>query len=442
VQQWLGFGTLTLVTSGYLLANLMGEVTAHRTAFLPGTTTGGHHQIESACESCHTPFGGVNNDACLTCHAEELRVADDSHPMAKFTDPRNADRLLKLDATQCVTCHREHTPGIVRPMGVTLPDDYCVLCHEEVGRDRPSHKDLAFTTCATSGCHNYHDNSALYEDFLVAHASEPVLRPQPRVAVRERSAAVTGGSVMARVRLDADAGRDLADPQHVASWEAAAHARAGVNCSGCHVPSSGPDAGNWLPRPAERECASCHASEVTGFGAGRHGMRQAAGLGRMTPAQARLPMKVTARNHDLSCGSCHQAHEFDTADAAVDACLVCHDDSHSRAYRRSPHATLWALEKSGEAPAGSGVSCATCHMPRRQQKVDGKTVVTVQHNQNDNLRPNEKMLRTVCLDCHGLGFSVDALADPSLIAANFSGRPVRSVAGIDMATKRLTTKSK
>ena len=45
------------------------------------------------------------------------------------------------------------------------------------------------------------------------------------------------------------------------------------------------------------------------------------------------------------------------------------------------------------------------------------------HNQNDNLRPNEKMIRSVCLDCHGLQFSLDALTDTRLIEANFTGKP-------------------
>jgi hypothetical protein len=62
--------------------------------------------------------------------------------------------------------------------------------------------------------------------------------------------------------------------------------------------------------------------------------------------------------------------------------------------------------------------------------------VVVQHNQSLNLRPNEKMTRTVCLACHGLGFSLDALADPRLIASNFTGRPRHRIASIDMAARR------
>ena len=69
--------------------------------------------------------------------------------------------------------------------------------------------------------------------------------------------------------------------------------------------------------------------------------------------------------------------------------------------------------------------------------VCGVTRVLVQHNQNANLRPNDKMLRSVCMSCHGLGFSMDALADPEMRRRNFNGRPGRHVTSLEMAEKRL-----
>jgi hypothetical protein len=332
---------------------------------------------------------------------------------------------------------------MVRPMGVTRPDDYCVTCHADVGTERSSHEGMAFTTCATAGCHNYHDNTALYEDFLAAHAGEPPLQAHPRVATRDLRLAIAvqeGAPVPQVPRLASDGPRDAADPRHVASWEAAVHARAGVNCSGCHTGGGASGTAAWVTRPDEQVCASCHRSEVDGFGSGRHGMRVANGLPRLTVAMARVPMKQPPAVHELRCSSCHPAHSYDTQTAAVEACLGCHDDRHSRAYLRSPHYALLLQERAGEAAAGTGVSCATCHLPRMRRQVEGRTIVTVQHNQNDNLRPNEKMVRSVCLDCHGLGFAIDALADPRLITSNFTGTAVRSVAGIDMATTRLMSK--
>jgi formate-dependent nitrite reductase cytochrome c552 subunit len=165
-------------------------------------------------------------------------------------------------------------------------------------------------------------------------------------------------------------------------------------------------------------------------------MRLAQNLSPMTPAQARLPMKPEAAHRELSCVSCHGAHEFNTRSAAVDACLSCHNDDHSRSYQRSKHFALWFNETTGEAPADSGVSCATCHLPREKSERGGQATVRVQHNQNANLRPNEKMIRSVCLDCHGLEFSLDALADAALIRTSFIGRPARHVESLDLAVQR------
>jgi hypothetical protein len=59
----------------------------------------------------------------------------------------------------------------------------------------------------------------------------------------------------------------------------------------------------------------------------------------------------------------------------------------------------------------------------------------VDHNQSANLSPNSKMLRSACLHCHGLGFSINALADRQLIDKNFNGAPGVHVESIDLALK-------
>ncbi|MCY3857067.1 MAG: ammonia-forming cytochrome c nitrite reductase subunit c552, partial [Rhodospirillales bacterium] len=104
----------------------------------------------------------------------------------------------------------------------------------------------------------------------------------------------------------------------------------------------------------------------------------------------------------------------------------------TRAYFGSPHHRLWQAELAGAAPPGAGVTCATCHLPRTEER--GK--FATDHNQNTTLRPNEKMIRPVCLDCHGLGFSLDALADVRLIERNFNGTPAVHVESIEWAVRR------
>jgi mono/diheme cytochrome c family protein len=452
---WIWWGALTLTLGGYLSAGLLMKSAASnpllapaREFFLPGKTSHGHFQIELACESCHkSPFAGREGlqESCERCHGQELKDAVDKHPRSKFTDPRNADLLEKLDATLCVTCHVEHRPEITGPMGVTLAGDFCFNCHQDIAKDRPSHQGMAFNTCNSAGCHKFHDNRALYEDFLVKHMGEPALRERKELRARNfrEVAAEFPGYPAERFPLKPqtapDARADLmTSKEAVGDWLATAHARSGVNCSGCHqVEKEG--AKGWVKRPDHQVCAACHEPETRGFLAGKHGMRLAEGLSPMTPGRARQPMHAKARGAELGCASCHSAHRFDTKKAAVEACVGCHRDEHTAAYERSPHYALWKKELAGELPAGSGVSCASCHLPRDEYRVPGMDAkrVLVQHNQSDNLRPNEKMIRPVCMSCHGLGFSTDSLADAKLVKDNFSGTPAARVKSLDMVAERM-----
>jgi hypothetical protein len=447
VMLWAAWALGVLGGSLYLWTRLSGP---DRLVFLPGETTSGHHQIEAACDACHAgPFAGRDSmqQKCEGCHLAALEEGRDSHPQSKFTDPRNADRTALLDARYCVTCHVEHRPERTHAMGLTIPEDYCVLCHRDIAVERPTHDDVAFNTCASSGCHNFHDNRSIYEDFLLRHAEAPDLLDERELPARN-FASIAGllsdypRAVFPLTRLgagDADAPAAAeTDSRLLEDWSGTAHAASGVNCTACHASGDG-----WTDRPDYDICATCHANESAGFLEGRHGMRlDAARLGMslspMTTDAARLPMAPDARTDTVDCGSCHGAHRFDTAYATVDACLGCHADQHSRAYVGSPHHELLERARAGLQPAETAVTCATCHLPRAELSYDygAYTHVLIEHNQNDNLRPNDKMLRSVCLDCHGLGFSIDALADRRLIDSNFDGRPQVHVESIDFAVER------
>ena len=424
-----------------------------RSWLLPGQTSHGHYQIELACTACHAgafPSRDDVQEKCESCHAKDLKAADDSHPRAKFTDPRNADRAALLDATYCVTCHVEHKPDITQRAGVTLPRDYCVICHKDIAKDRPSHTGMAFTTCTDAGCHNYHDNTALYEDFLVRHAGVGRMQDDPAVLARDLRVVLEElgdypsdtWPPVALSRAEADAGDRLPAGADVhADWAASAHAQSGVNCSACHVPvaeqGGDPAAATWIAKPTEKACVQCHGAEVNGFLAGKHGMRLKAGLPAMTPAQARHPMKPERQHDALGCTSCHGSHRFDTGHAAVKACASCHDDEHTRAYFASPHARTVAAVARGEAAPETAVTCATCHLPRvAHDTPDFVRRTLVDHAQGANLTPPIKMARQVCLACHGLGYAIDALADAPLRAANFPHAPTRQVRSIDMAVSR------
>lgn len=452
---WLLWIMLTVPAGLFVLVVIVYG--GNRSFLLIGKTSSGHHQIELACDACHTSvFGGaeVLQEACVNCHGAELKLANDAHPKSKFTDPRNADRTAILDARYCVTCHQEHRPKITRAMGVTLPNDFCFHCHHDIAEDRPSHKGLKFTTCASSGCHNFHDNRALYQDFLEKHAGETDQLTTQRTALiaflkNKENAIKVPRALMA---ADADAPAEhKRDEAIVTDWAADAHARSGVNCSDCHGTKAEP--GRFIASPGLDICQGCHTKQAQTFTEGKHGMRlreglrasndgpfglfKAKALASMTPAEARLPMKADAAHATLNCSSCHSPHRYDLKAAAVESCAGCHDDRHTRAYFGSMHYELFTAEMKGAQPPGSGVSCATCHMPIVETRdEDGRKLSIVTHNQNDNLRPSDKMVRSVCASCHGLQFTLDSLADAELVAKNFTGKPTVRIESIEWAQRR------
>jgi len=446
---WILWGIITISITVFLSYSMFVD-TSDKTVFLPGDTSHGHYQIEMACSACHTDSYTNEKEmqkACVTCHAEELKQIEDSHPKSKFTNPRNADRVAKLDARQCVTCHAEHNPEITNEMGVTVPADVCIVCHQDIADDRPSHKGMDFMTCASAGCHNFHDNKALYEDFLLKHAGEKnhldiIKHKEKDIHSRIQYSRQYPVKEYPVKKLTAD-DKDIPDGIHVdqkiiEQWSVTAHAESGVNCGACHLEG---ETNKWVNKPSQEICANCHNDESKGFLESKHGMRIAQGLSPMKPELARQPMKSSVHSKELTCNSCHSDHNFDVAYAAAEACLQCHDDKHSTAYKDSPHFKTWYAERSSGNKKNEGVSCATCHMPRiEKQFPGGNKHIIVQHNQNQNLRPNEKMIRSVCMNCHGLEFSIDALADRDLIDSNFLGKPNRHIESIDMAVDRVKKK--
>ena len=59
--------------------------------------------------------------------------------------------------------------------------------------------------------------------------------------------------------------------------------------------------------------------------------------------------------------------------------------------------------------------------------------VWVNHDQNAGLRPNETMAREVCQNCHGLEYSLSALADPELVETNYDRAPSETIKSVQMA---------
>jgi len=433
---------ITALLSGFLGYNLwLGD----KRVFISGPPTHGHHQIEMACTSCHGEGfseASVMQNACESCHLDALDKFSDTHPKSKFTDPRNAELLSHLDATQCVSCHREHKPEITRAYGVTLAKDFCAHCHQDIAEERDSHKEFGFETCTNSGCHNYHDNTALYENFLRKHVNEPALSKKPKIP------ALTGliewskknKQTPALQQHDADAPIESSNQEIVSQWALSHHATANVNCTQCHSQND-----DWQSKGTALtidSCVECHIKQNESFKQGKHGMRLAdklnGQLSPMSPALASLPMHKDAMEQVNTCVSCHDPHQPNLTFAAADACLACHKDEHSTNFYNSKHGQLWRDSQNGLLPVEQAVSCATCHMPRLKK---GKKV-HAEHNQNANLQPNSKMIRSVCSHCHGVEFTLEALANEAQIQSNFSNSLEGHHSSMDLVRDRIEQRKK
>jgi hypothetical protein len=207
-------------------------------------------------------------------------------------------------------------------------------------------------------------------------------------------------------------------------WKGSVHALNDVNCSSCH---QDPQTKAFVAQPDRENCRSCHEQAVETFLLGKHGIRLLEGETPLTPTIARLPMQPTAHNLPMTCATCHDAHSVKTVPAAVDACLTCHADRHSLNYQNSRHGELFASDRALPRPSKTAVSCATCHLPRHQVKTGDRPVTLVNHNNTYTLLPRDRMVKEVCMNCHGVEYSYNSIFDDDLVETNFDKPPKLSL---------------
>lgn len=208
-------------------------------------------------------------------------------------------------------------------------------------------------------------------------------------------------------------------------WATSAHALNNINCQSCHQDEK---TKAFVANPTYESCQSCHEAPVETFLLGKHGIRLLEDESPLQPKMARLPMKHDALSQQMTCNTCHDAHTVNTLQASVDACLTCHNDNHSLNYKNSKHAqaVFATISENPELPRPNDemVTCATCHLPRTaQKKGDGTLLVNVNHNNTYNLKPQDRMVGDVCMNCHGMEYGYNSIFDDALVEANFDRPP-------------------
>jgi hypothetical protein len=85
--------------------------TGDERALSPGTLSAFHEAFAERCEACHTPWAGVEDASCATCHRGEQH-----HESQEFRP-------------SCASCHREHGAEL----SIASPHDaHCTQCHADL----------------------------------------------------------------------------------------------------------------------------------------------------------------------------------------------------------------------------------------------------------------------------------------------------------------------
>ncbi|MBE9029782.1 cytochrome c3 family protein [filamentous cyanobacterium LEGE 11480] len=213
-------------------------------------------------------------------------------------------------------------------------------------------------------------------------------------------------------------------------WKGSAHALNDVNCASCHKDKKTKALVNNL---GPESCKSCHEGEVDTFLLGKHGIRLLEKQSPLTPDRARIPMQADAHSKSMNCNACHNVHSVKTVPAAVDSCLTCHSDQHSLNYEKSKHAQLFQAKAARlPRPDQASVTCATCHLPRSLMDEDDEDSVFVNHNNTYTLLPRDRMVRDVCMNCHGMEYSYNNIFDDENVEANFDHASTQDLKTLEM----------
>jgi hypothetical protein len=125
----------------------------------PGKLMAAHRDIEQNCFACHSPFTGVSDARCATCHVPSDIGLRSTKGVALVHKQSRVPFHQALIETNCTSCHSDHlvaSPGQETPRRfhhrLLKPDlrGRCQSCH--TAPKDPLHADPRPSTCRT--CHS------------------------------------------------------------------------------------------------------------------------------------------------------------------------------------------------------------------------------------------------------------------------------------------------
>ncbi len=294
----------------------------------PGYISAAHTAIEARCDRCHTPFQGLPDQRCLTCHPriEELQQTGTGFHGQRSDGP-------------CVSCHTDHRGREMEPTrevalaafdhamtGFTLGGQHrrldCGTCHDRA---------LERLGAGCADCHSDPHQGLMGQDCGTCHGD----------ASWNRLAKTLSGH-----QLDMSG------------------AHGALACGDCHA------AGEGLSSTVS--CASCHEDGHGGTSTDCEACHQATGW---TPAafdHGPCGCAFPGKHQTAPCLACHEGFSFVNTPSA---CEACHEDDLGHdplgPCARCHTADSWTEQifdhDTSAFPlegAHLSVSCAQCHPER------------------------------------------------------------------------------
>ena len=108
----------------------------------PGELVNGHQKLNNQCSACHSPFGGIVNSKCISCH--KLSEIGKENINTIFFHER-------LKNSSCVSCHADHK-GMIQD-NTLMKFEHDLLSEEDKINCNACHK------APNSGSHKYFLNT-------------------------------------------------------------------------------------------------------------------------------------------------------------------------------------------------------------------------------------------------------------------------------------------
>jgi len=309
-----------LIVLGIIAGIIVLMVRYPHTMLSPGELIQGHQDLSNDCFSCHTPFGGIENDKCIACHKLSEIGMNSKNGVDTLIGRTKILFHEKLITQSCIACHNDHK-GIESERSLDgfkhtlLPEkviNNCVSCHQKPTDDL--HKVLT-TTC--KACHNTEDwkLSAKFDHNMLTVVDKDNCvschqKPTDKLHKALSSACINCHSTEGwkyAVKFDHEM-LAVADRN---------------NCVSCHD-----NPGDSFHKSLKDNCSQCHSMD------------------KWVPATFDHDAYfLLDQDHNVSCNTCHKNKSYDTY-----TCYGCHE--HTESNIRSEH---------NEEGIYNYTNCVSCH---------------------------------------------------------------------------------